>query len=214
MNPLNLLFPPKCALCGRLLEKGQADLCDFCREHGPVYEHTGGKLSFIKSYTALWYYEGNVRRSLLRYKFYHKRHYARSFGRLLAQKLEREYPEGFDFLTWVPISGLRKFRRGFDQSQLLAQYVGRELGMEPQRLLKKVRHNKAQSGISGSAHRRANVMGVYRLVDPALVVGKRILLVDDIITTGATAGECGRMLLTAGAKDVTCAAVACAHKER
>ena len=65
-----------------------------------------------------------------------------------------------------------------------------------------------QSGISGEAERRANVLGAYRVKDPAAVKGKRILLMDDVITTGATAGECARVLLTAGAKCVSCAAVA------
>ncbi len=214
MRPLNLLFPPKCILCGTLLEKGEVDLCEACREEAPAYNRTTGKLPFLKGWTALWYYEDAVRRSLLRYKFYGTRVYAHGYGRLLAEKLAREYPEGFDLITWVPISGLRKLRRGFDQSKLLAQCLCREWDRKPQKLLKKIRHNKVQSGISGVAHRRANVMGVYQVTDPALLTGKRILLVDDIITTGATAGECARMLLTAGAKEVICAAVACAHRER
>ena len=96
---------------------------------------------------------------------------------------------------------------------LLAKAVGRELGMTPMPLLRKVRHNRPQSGIHGEAERRANVLGVYRLTQGVEIAGKRILLLDDILTTGATAGEAARVLKTAGAKEVHCAAVASAGKE-
>ena len=124
----------------------------------------------------------------------------------------REQPEGFDVLTWVPVSRLRKFRRGYDQVELIAKAVGRELGMTPVPLLTKIRHNRPQSGIHGSAQRRANVLGVYRETNREAIAGKKILLLDDILTTGATAGEASRVLLTAGAKEVHCAAVAAARK--
>ncbi len=208
---LNLLFPPKCILCAKMLEKDETDLCRDCRVDGPECHKNNLKFPFLDSWTAIWYYKGYIRESLHRYKFGRHRHYARAYGRLLAMKLLREYPEGFDVLTWVPISRARKFERGFDQVELLARAVGQELGMEPVRLLKKVRNNPPQSGISGSAQRRANVLGVYRITSVEAVVGKRILLLDDILTTGATAGECARVLLTAGAKEVHCGCIAAAH---
>ena len=207
-----LIFPSKCVLCRKLLDKDELDLCRHCRVEAPEYPQGKLKIQFLDSFAAIWYYEGDVRRSLLRYKFYGARHYADPFGRLLAMKLLREYPEGFDVLTWVPISRLRKLRRGYDQVELLAKAVGRELGMEPQPLLKKIRNNPPQSGIVGQAKRRANVLGIYRLAEPVNVEGKRILLLDDILTTGATAGECARVLLTAGAAEVHCAVVAAAGK--
>ena len=149
-----------------------------------------------------------------RFKFNRARHYAPAYGRLLAMRLLTEYPEGFDVLTWVPVSPWRKFTRGYDQVELLAEAVGKELGMEPVRTLRKIRNNRAQSGISGVEKRRANVLGVYRIENPKAVAGKRILLLDDIITTGATAGECARVLLTAGAKEVHCGCVAMAKKRK
>ena len=207
-----LLFPPKCILCRKLLTKDELDLCRECRCDAPDYPQGKLKIQFLDSFAAIWYYEGDVRRSLLRYKFYGARHYAESYGRLLGMKLLREYPDGFDVLTWVPISRLLKFRRGYDQVELLAKAVGRELGMEPQPLLKKIRNNPPQSGIVGQAKRRANVLGIYRIAENVQVEGKRILLLDDILTTGATAGECARVLLTAGAAEVHCAVVAAAGK--
>ncbi len=209
---MNLLFPPKCILCGKLLQKNEQDLCRECRVDSPEYPFRKENLQFLDSFTAVWYYEGNVRRSLLRYKFYNARSYADGYGRLLAMKLLQTNPEGFDCLTWVPVSRLRKLRRGYDQVQLLADAVGRELGMTPVPLLKKVRHNRPQSRIRDAAKRRGNVLGVYREENREAISGRRILLLDDILTTGATAGECARVLLTAGAKEVHCAAVAAAHK--
>ena len=209
---MHLLFPPKCILCGKLLKGEEQDLCRDCRVDSPEYPLRKEKFQFLDSFTAVWYYEGNVRRSLLRYKFYNSRNFAAGYGRLLAMKLLEAHPEGFDCLTWVPVSPLRKLQRGYDQVELLAKAVGRELGMEPVPLVKKVRHNRPQSGISGAAKRRANVLGAYREINRQQIAGKRILLLDDILTTGATAGEAGRVLLTAGAKEIHCAAIAAARK--
>lgn len=206
-----LLFPPKCVLCGKLLEPEESDLCHQCRIDAPECPISAKKLPFLDSWATIWYYEGTVRKSILRFKFYGARRYAQIYGRLLAMKLQREHPEGFDLLTWVPISFLRKLRRGYDQVALLAEAVGRELGMEPIPVLKKIRNNRPQSGIVGDAQRRANVLGVYRVMKPELLAGKRILLLDDIITTGATAGECARVMLTSGGAEVHCGAVAAAR---
>lgn len=201
---LELLFPRKCILCGKILERDETDLCRSCRTDSPECLRSRRNFSFLDSWVAVWYYEGYIRKSLLRYKFSRARHYADAYGRMLAMRILEEYPEGFDVLTWVPVSPWRKFRRGYDQVQLLALAAGRQLDMKPERTLKKIRNNPAQSSIAGVAQRKANVLGVYRVVDPKLIKGKRILLLDDIVTTGATAGECARVLLTAGAKEVHC----------
>ena len=209
---MELLFPPKCVLCRKLLKSGEIDLCRECRADAPEYAGKKINIRFLDSFAAVWYYEGNVRRSLLRFKFYNARSYGVFYGRILAMRLQREYPDGFDMLTWVPVSRLRKLRRGYDQVELLAKAVGRELGLSPVPTLKKIRNNRPQSRLKDPAARRANVLGAYRLLEGAAVKGKRVLLLDDILTTGATAGECARVLLSAGAKEVHCAAVAAARK--
>ena len=209
---LNLFYPPKCILCRTVLEHPELDLCRQCRQTAPEYQQSKRKLQFLDSFAAVWYYEKSVRTSLLRYKFHGARNYASGYGRLLAMRILREYPEGFDVLTWVPVSRLRRFTRGYDQVELLAKAVGNELNMVPVPLLKKIRNNRRQSGIRDLSRRRANVLGVYRVMDPDKVSGKRILMLDDILTTGATAGEAARVLLTHGAKEVHCAAVAASRK--
>lgn len=209
-----LLFPPKCILCRKLLREEELDLCHSCRSDTPFLSGKNVKLPHLAHWTSLWYYEDTVRRSILRYKFYFKRSYGESYGRLLAMKLLSDGIK-FDILTWVPVSALRKWRRGYDQAELLARFTARELGVPPRPCLKKIRHTPPQSRMGAAAARRANVLGAYRCINPEEVRGKRVLLLDDVLTTGATAGECARVLLTAGAKEVICATVAVAsHNEK
>ena len=214
MSLLHWLFPEKCVLCGKVLERDQRDLCDHCRVHAPECPILRAKYPFIHQWTSLWYYEDLARKSLLYYKFYGNRHCAVSYARLLGAKLERNDRLDVDMVTWIPVSKQRRRRRGFDQVQLLAEKMAAEVNLPAVATLKKIRHNRQQSTIVGQAQRRANVLGVYSVIDPATVAGKRILLLDDIVTTGATAGECARVLLTAGAKEVHLAVVAAARHHK
>ncbi len=209
-----LLFPPKCVLCKALLTKQETDLCHNCRQNAPSFIKGKIKFSFLARWTAVWYYKDNVRLSLLRYKFSGRRSYAGAYGRLLAMQLQSRQFDDFDVLTWVPVGPRRRRKRGYDQVQLLGKCVARELGVPLKRTLKKIRNTPPQSGIPNAASRRANVLGAYKAVDTGTWQGKRILLLDDIITTGATASECAKTLLLAGAKEVTCAAVAVASHDK
>ena len=206
---LEWLFPPKCILCRDLLAKEETDLCRRCRTDQPEYHYGKKKVPHVADLTAVWRYEGQVRKSLHRYKFGSGRHYAAAYGRLMARRILRDLPEA-DIVTWVPVSRQRLRQRGFDQVELLAKAVSPELGIRAEGLLEKIRNNRANSGLKTSAERRANVLGAYRAVRPELLRGKRVLLLDDIVTTGATASECARVLLTAGAEEVIFAAVAAA----
>ena len=80
--------------------------------------------------------------------------------------------------------------------------------------LQKIRHNPAQSSQRDAAARRANVLGAYRAVSPERFAGRSVLLIDDIVTTGATLSECCRMLRQAGAKHIYCATFASPRKEK
>lgn len=209
---LDLLFPRKCVLCQILLTGDQTDLCRDCRSVVPEWNRGSRALPGIDGYAAVWYYEDQVRESLLRFKFSGKRHYARAYGRLLAMTVHRELPEA-DLITWVPVSRIRKHFRGYDQSYLLAREAARELGIPTAPLLQKRRHTPAQSGITDPELRRENVRGNYRAIHAEQLRGKRIILMDDILTTGATACECARILRSAGAEAVFLAVMA-AGKER
>lgn len=205
---LSRLFPPKCVLCRKILEGEETDLCTDCRKNLPLAEKTEKTIRYVDRWTAVCYYEEKVRESLLRFKFSGRQSYASCYGRLLAACILREFSGDFDLLTYVPVSAKRRRKRGYDQTALLAEAVGQELGIPVVRTLKKIRNNPAQSSIRDPAQRRANVSGVYRAEEVPLQ-NRRILLLDDILTTGATVSECARVLRTAGAASVAVAAFAC-----
>ena len=131
-----------------------------------------------------------------------------AYGVLMAEKAAEVYADRFDAVTWVPVSKQRLKKRGFDQSRMLCASLCVDWHTEPQETLRKVRDNPAQSGLEDAAARRANVLGVYEAVKPEEIAGKRFLLVDDICTTGATLGECVRVLKAAGAAEVVCLTLA------
>lgn len=201
------LFPRKCILCRSFLEKEETDLCRRCRVDSPEYRYGRKKVPHVADLTAVWMYEGDVRKSLHRYKFGNARHYASAYGRLVAMRAARDLQRA-DILTWVPVSARRRRQRGYDQVELLAMAVGPELGIPSEKLLDKFRDNRANSGLKTPEQRRANVLGVYKAVGPERFRRKRVLLLDDIVTTGATASECARVLLTAGAEEVLLATIA------
>lgn len=211
---LELIYPPKCVLCQRILDPNVTDLCHPCRRNTPEFTCGKRNIPFVAQWTALWYYKDSVRASIHRFKFGNRRKYAESYARLLAMHLEKEELGGWDVVTWVPIGALRNFRRGYDQTQLLCRAFQKETGCQRCRFLKKIRNTPPQSGFADAPRRRANVLGAYKIVHPALLRDKRVLLLDDVVTTGATASECARMLLTAGAKSVTLAAVAAARQDK
>ena len=211
---LSFLFPPKCVLCRKLLTSKETDLCCSCRKNAPELPNTKRSIPFVAQWTAMWYYKDTVRKSIQRFKFYNCRSNAVSYGRLLSFKLLEKYPEAPDLITWVPISSLRHFSRGYDQAELLAKAISKELGVPVVSTLKKIRHTRPQSTILDSAQRRANVLGAYKVRNPNTIADKRVLLVDDVITTGATASECAKMLMTGGAEQVLFAAIAATSNDK
>ena len=211
---LALLFPPKCVLCKKLLARDESDICHRCRRAIPEIEKTKMRFSFVAGWTALWYYKGDARLSLLRFKFRGKRCYFRAYGRALAMHLRQKDFDRYEVLTFVPVAPLRKLIRGYDQVELIAKAVAKELDIPLLRTLRKIRNTPPQSGFRDVSQRRANVLGAYKINDPALIRDKQILLLDDVITTGATVSECARVLLTAGAKEVYCAAMAAANPDK
>ena len=212
---LDLLFPPKCVFCRRLLRKGEEGLCASCRTslpwtHGEEAEQHPEFVSVCVS--PLWY-QDNVRASFHRYKFQGSRGYAKAYGRLVAQCVREHLAGRYDLITWVPLSPERLKKRGYDQAMLLAMAAALELGDVAVETLRKVRDTGAQSGLGkDDSARQANVLGAYQVVDPELAEGRQVLLIDDVITTGSTISECARTLRSAGAAGVVCATLARARK--
>lgn len=206
---LDLLFPPRCVFCRRFLKSSREHVCADCLKTLPYTNEDDEKTGdFFTLCVAPLYYEGNVREAILRYKFHEAVGYAQPFGRLVAERVGKALEGRYDLISWVPLSKKRLKERGYDQSMLLACAVALELDDVAVSTLEKHIHVEKQSRMGSAEKRRANISGAYRVVDPELIRGKRILLIDDIVTTGATLSECARTLLTAGAAEVLCAAVA------
>ena len=207
---LDLLFPPKCVFCGKVLDSGEDGLCRRCQKELPWL--TGGEAELTGEFFSLCAaplrYQDQVRDSIRRYKFKGRRGYHKVYGKLVAQCVHDHLAGRYDLITWVPLSSQRKKERGYDQAFLLASAAALELGEVAVETLRKERNTDPQSGITEAARRRANVLGAYTPVDPELVAGKRVLLIDDVVTTGSTLSECARTLRTMGAADVVCAALA------
>ena len=207
-----LVYPTKCVLCGKLLSRDEIDLCHSCRIDSQEFIYAKRSIPFVAKWTALWYYRDNVVKSIHNFKFCNDRSSANPLGRLLADKLREDgLYEVCDLITWVPISRRRRFRRGYDQSELLAKVLAGELGLVPVKVLRKIRHNPPQSATHSVSSRKANVLGVYQALNRDQIAGKRILLIDDVLTTGATVSECAKILLTAGAQEVRVATVASSY---
>lgn len=213
-NLLDVIFPPRCVFCRKILRSSYQAACDRCLNDLP---YTGDCCAqsgeFFSTCVSPLYYEGNVRESLLRFKFREATGYAGTYGLLLADCIRRELGGRYDLISWVPLSSKRYRERGYDQAMLIALATALELDDVAVSTLEKVRDVEKQSRMGSPEKRKANISGAYAVTDRELIEGKRILLIDDIITSGSTLSECARTLLSAGAAEVLCATVAKTRNE-
>lgn len=209
---LDLLFPAKCPFCGGV--RDAPEICPACLRALPWTdeEHALRNLGEgLRCAAPLWY-AGPVRDGIRRFKFHGAAAAAGPLGKLVAQAAAERFSGEFDTVTWVPVSAKRLRRRGYDQSRLLAESACGCWGVTPECLLRKVRDNPAQSSLSGAAQRRENPKGVYETAGD--LSGKRVLLMDDVCSTGSTLSACAAALRAAGAAEVVCAVVAFPEPER
>lgn len=205
---LNLIFPPKCPFCNSPTDQGPLLPCAKCRKadfwlEGEQAVVTGEH--FLRCACAGWY-QGELRASMRRFKFYGHPEYAKAYGPMLAKTIRFYLPGSYDLITWVPVSPATLRDRGYDQAQRLAQETAKALSVQALPLLAAKEKPRPQSSLNQNRQRRSNVAGVYTAPDPAAVAGQRVLLIDDIITTGATLEEAARTLRQAGATQVVAAA--------
>ena len=186
---------PGCEVCGRLfdpLAKG-APICALCRALEPPYARA----------RAAWAFDGPVREAIHRYKYQRRFALAPRLARAMigapgAQTMLNQWRP--QWLVPVPLHPSRGRARGFNQSALLARELSKICGIETLDLLRRVRRTPPQVGLSGQARQR-NVRGAFAM-DERLWEGKggaRLLLLDDVFTTGSTLAECAATLVEAGA---------------
>lgn len=222
-----LLYPRRCPFCNRVL--GSVAECTECAsEQQELRRKPGIRLDASQHYlgdltgaAAPFRYEGCVRHGILRAKYQGERWTAVELGVVLAKlafgseiRMRGAEPTpqwvegaalGYDCIVPVPASGKA---RGYNVPELIALPLAKALDLPLEtEILCRARAKKRQAGLPFE-ERLANVAGAFRVADPSLVEGKRILLVDDVITTGATVSACTHALMHAGAESVFALAVA------
>ena len=146
------------------------------------------------------FYEDELRELIHLFKYGRIETLAKPLGKLLASALPRE--QSFDVIVPMPLHWRKRWQRGFNQSALLAREIGRRTNVPVSGLLRRIKNTAAQAGLT-NAKRRLNVSGAFQAKRRAALTGQRVLLIDDVMTTGATAASCARALKRAGAAQVT-----------
>ena len=213
-SPADLLYPPKCPFCGRVVDRGDPIPCPKCRDTLPWVE-PGDVCAPPEGCNAclspLWYRD-LAREAVRRYKFGGGQNHAAVLGTLMAQCLRERWDGPADSITWAPLSARRLRERGYDQAELLARRVGELSGLPAVPTLEKIRHTVAQSRIEDDSARLANVQRAYRLLPGVDLPGQTVVLVDDVVTTGATLSQCAALLRQAGAARVVALTLARSRK--
>lgn len=183
-----------CASCGKLLQEGYGrDLCTDCTSH----PH-----SFRRGYTCLAY-GGNVKDMLLKFKHGQRAYYGKKLAQVMADRIEPEELD-LDLILPVPMYRKKQQKRGYNQAEVMANQLGKlmEIPCEPRALIR-LRDTPPMKGL-GPEERRANMENAFTVPPKwgTMINGKRILLIDDIYTTGSTVDACSEILLAAGAVQV------------
>ena len=197
----NLNKIPLCGCCGAPMKSAHAaTLCADCRDNR---YHASPPFDAARS---VYSYVGAIRPAIHRLKYDGKTALAKPLAQLLIDYLQSSTqcvaPEELNLIVPVPLHRFRQWRRGFNQSELLAREIGRAFGVPSREVLRRTRFTPPQVELSRE-ERQQNVKGVFALRDTKIKFqGATILLIDDVYTTGATLKECAHVLKNAGAKRV------------
>ena len=217
---VNIVYPPKCIFCQKLLDHNAAlYICSACYTKLPLIDNKvlktslDAEVNYCDGVISVFEYTGMVKESLIRFKFFNKPGYYRTYARLLADKIGKiTDAKNYQMVLSVPLHKHKEFSRGYNQARLISKALSRTLRLrECSYLLKRDRYTEAQS-LLDKQKRNQNVKGAFAVTSPKKVKGKSILLVDDILTTGSTLEECSRVLKQAGAEKVFAVVVATGRK--
>ena len=209
---LDLVSPRTCVVCGNRLSVSEEALCSKCNLHLPrtgfqrePSENIMAKVFWgqipIERAAALFYYESHAETANILYELKYKNHpeIGEVMGRMMARELlPSGFFEGIDALIPVPLARKRERERGYNQSKELAKGMGEITGLPIyDNILRRIVFEGSQTSLS-RWERNENVEKVFRLVDGSSIAGKHLLIIDDVVTTGATVISCVRELVKAG----------------
>jgi ComF family protein len=203
-----LLFPKRCPFCSKTIS-AEEDSCGECRQNLSFAECKMRielqNNSGFQSCVSPFYYEGIVRKGIIAYKFRGRENSAGIFAKYAAKTVKDCYSsEKISFVSAVPLSKNEKQKRGYNQSEIFARKVAKELSLPYRETLLKIKNIKPQRTL-GEKERKLNVTGAF---SAKTAIKGTVLLVDDIITTGATLEACAGELKKAGAEKVLCVTIA------
>lgn len=219
---LDLIAPRLCAVCGRRLAPSEQVLCAACNLHLP---RTGFQLDArdnpmarlfwgiipVERVAALFYYEGGSRTANLIYdlKYHDRPEIGVAMGRMMAGEFSASgFFDDIDLIVPIPLARSRQRHRGYNQSRCLAEGIARETGLTlSDRVVCRRRFDRSQTQM-GRWERQENVSQVFQLKEGDDIRGRHILLIDDVVTTGATMTACARELLKAADVRVSLLALA------
>lgn len=197
---LNLVYPCRCPYCDDKIFQGK-QACESC-------EKTLDKKAIISQLesciciSAFEYY-GIYKQAVHKMKFDGFCNYAEQMAISICKAINQNYNDEIDLVTYIPFTKSEFKNRGYNQSELIANYVSTQYGNKTLPLLIKSRDNKTQKELS-KKERIENVKNVFVFNQKYDVKGKNILLIDDVCTTGATLNECSKILLDNGCANVIC----------
>lgn len=199
---INELYPKKCIICGKLYSD---EICNKCYKTLEILAKTEKyENKSFNEHTYLFKYEGKIRKLIIDYKFNDKAYLSNFFTKIIIknEKICRKI-KSYDIIIPVPIHKKRKNERGYNQSELIAKKITEninELQLITNSIIKE-KNTVAQSTLT-KEQRKQNVKQVYKLINKEKIQNKKIILLDDIYTTGSTAEECSRILKQNGAKEI------------
>lgn len=202
---IDIMFPQVCSVCGKLNKEGLCVKCKNMLEKLAIFQITKENLqeNYVQELISIFPYEGIVRQLLLAYKFNEKSYmYVCFVNFILKNKKIFEKLQSYDTIIPVPISKKRMKERGYNQSLLIAKKLSKTLNIELQEnCLIKTKNIIEQSKLNRE-QRKQNIQNVYELKKEQILKNKKILLIDDIYTTGNTVNECCKMLQKAIPKKI------------
>jgi competence protein ComFC len=221
---LDIFFPTRCLICGKYghelcfdcaqkIEIIKTHLCPECGKISSFGSYCDGcrrskKPHLSKIIVATRYNVGPIKQLVSSFKYEGFQGLAKPLGELIVCQL-KSLNISFDKIVVVPVPLYitRKNRRGFNQSELLARYISKELSLHGGDALARIRDTISQVSLKKS-QRTSNISGAFICIDRELILNSNIILVDDVVTTGATLTECAKVLKENGAKKIIGAVIA------